>query len=210
MCSLPQQRDDLVHVVMHHPVQHSVDVLAGLAGSLDDLLQVVLVQPRVHLQQGNLIRLGPQGQGHLGVPGCLLHVVEVGQRSVLDEVGGAGAHIVSHKDACVNGGLCGCVHVGTVIPTVCLQDLHIDVDLGAGLELDEDGCLEGLLEVQHHLTGLAVAMGPALALACAEGGHAVLAVHQCPVMQGLAAEAMHLVQPIHHGQRLGAALLNIG
>lgn len=64
--------------------------------------------------------------------------------------------------------------------------------------------------MQRHLGRLPVPVRPPLPLGGAEGGHAVLAVQHRPVGQRLAAGAARLVRPVHHGQRLGVALFDVG
>lgn len=62
-------------------------------------------------------------------------------------------------------------------------DLDIDVYLRAWVELGHHSSFKRLLEVEAHLSGLAVPMRSPLPLCCAERGHAVLTVDNGPVMK---------------------------
>lgn len=75
--------------------------------------------------------------------------------------------------------------------------LDINVYLRAWVQISQHRCLESLLEVKAHLCGLAIPMGSSLPLRCTEGRHAVLAVDDSTVMEGLAAGASHLENREH-------------
>lgn len=75
--------------------------------------------------------------------------------------------------------------------------LDINVYLRAWVQISQHRCLESLLEVKAHLCGLAIPVGSSLPLRCTEGRHAVLAVDDSTVMEGLAAGASHLENREH-------------
>lgn len=64
-----------------------------------------------------------------------------------------------------------------------MTGLDIDVYLRAWVELGHHSSFKRLLEVETHLSGLAVPMGPPLPLRCAERGHAVLTVDNSSVVK---------------------------
>lgn len=84
--------------------------------------------------------------------------------------------------------------------------LHIDVNLGARMQLCQDGRLEGLTQLQAHLTRLPIPMWPPLALTCAEGCRTVLTVHQGPVWQGSCPGAPDLGEKRHMSQAYSSQL----
>lgn len=75
--------------------------------------------------------------------------------------------------------------------------LDINVYLRAWVQISQHCCLESLLEVKAHLCGLAVPVGSSLPFSCTEGSHAVLAVDDSTVMEGLAAGTSHLENRVH-------------
>lgn len=68
------------------------------------------------------------------------------------------------------------------------------------MQLGKDGCLEGLTQLQAHLTGLTVPMWSPLAFACTEGRRTILTVHQGPVRQGSCPGAPDLGEEGHMSQ----------
>lgn len=62
--------------------------------------------------------------------------------------------------------------------------LDINIDLGAREELGHHSSFKRLLQVEAHLSGLAVSVRPPLPLRCAERGHAVLAVDNSSIVEG--------------------------
>ena len=76
----------------------------------------------------------------------------------------------------------------------CLLHINLDVDvyLRAWVQLGHHGGFKRLLQVEAHLSGLAVPVWSPLPLRCAERGHAVLTVYYSSVVTSPAAGTSHL------------------
>lgn len=89
-----------------------------------------------------------------------------------------------------------------------IEYLHIDVYLGAWVELGEDGGFESLFQVKTHLAGLAIAMRASLPLRRAECGHAVLTVNDRAVVEGFTPGPSNLKQEQVKGAQSGTVVIN--
>lgn len=73
-----------------------------------------------------------------------------------------------------------------------ITDLDIDVYLRTRVELRHHCSFKCLLQVEAHLSGLAVPVWSPLPLCCAERGHAVLTVDNGPIVKSPAARTSYL------------------
>eukprot|EP01139_Manchomonas_bermudensis_P024064 Amastigsp_a842004_297.p2 type:complete len:239 gc:universal Amastigsp_a842004_297:746-30(-) len=192
---------DLVHERLEHR-------LAAFRCQLNKGPKVVCREPCVHLEHGDGARAREDGDGQIRCARVLLCKVEVQQRSAVYEPCRAAAHKVTHRNARIDQSQRRRVDGCSADPTVSLQDLDVDVDLGARKQLHLDDGLERGLDEQRELVGAAVAFCAALSLPRCERGHGELGVENRRVLACAGLEN-NLARAVHRGDDLCVALLEI-
>lgn len=107
-----------------HLVQDFAHTFTSGHCRLNQSVEVILMQSGIHLDQSDLPSAGQKRQSQRAHSSALLCVAKIGKRGFIHEAHCAGAHIVPHRDPCVDHCQRGGVHTNAVVPPVGLKNLE--------------------------------------------------------------------------------------